>query len=820
MMLVPQEKVENASPARASTLQRPGRLEGAKDMATATSHPLIHHIRRLVGAPPVPDLPDAHLLTRFVAHGDQAAFEALVRRHGPLVLGVCRRVLGDWHAAEDAFQEVFTLLVRKGPSLRAPEGVGPWLFGVAYRTARTARARTARRDACERKVATPPGVPPADDLIWRDLRPVLDDAVACLPERDRAAFVLHYLGGVTVAEVARRLDWPRGTVATRLARARAQLRKRLARRGVTLSAAGLAAGLSAGAVAGALPPRLLAVTVRAAAALLAGQELFTPSAAGEAAFGQGGLHPMLTIKGKSLAAVLLVVALAAGGASLLIPGARADRQQGSAPVAEVRPAGDGDRAAERPPPERQPSDLEEAIYRALREQGRWQAGGGYTVFVKRLEGRRLLDVEVVRRAGPGVEPFAARARAGTFRLDRQKRAVLFDLARAYLTGEGGAAYADRKTLAVPLPPAPARAAAGGETRSVVEKQFRQFQVEITLARADAGGRDLGPHGKAMVLAEPRFLTVEGQEASIRSGGEVAVPGDEPGEAETVPFGFTVRVKVKRLGDGRLRLEAALERSQVEEQGKKHWRLRRVVVEATERVKLGEAIKLVQKDSAGGPLHWALVRVVLEESIQWRTESRAAEQGKDQKAPTGQGKRAYVLGPTDILQIDSAEGLLRQPVRGPHLVRPDGTLGLGTYGSVFVAGLTIEQARAVIGEAITNRLGAGGKSLKEVIEGMSVDVLAYNSQVYYVITDLPGEGEQVHRFPVTGNETVLEAVAQVKSLAAAASRCRVWVARLPEKAGGPPQVLPVDWTAITREGQTRTNYQLLPGDRLYVKGAGK
>src|SRR4051812_17861729 len=133
-------------------------------MATATTHPLIHHIRRLAGAQPAADLPDAHLLARFAADRDEAAFAVLVKRHGPLVLGVCRRLLSDWHAAEDCFQVAFALLARKAASLRQPAGVGPWLYGVAYRTALKARTRAARRGACERRAAAAPTVEPSDDL--------------------------------------------------------------------------------------------------------------------------------------------------------------------------------------------------------------------------------------------------------------------------------------------------------------------------------------------------------------------------------------------------------------------------------------------------------------------------------------------------------------------------------------------------------------------------------------------------------------------------------------------------------------------------------
>jgi polysaccharide export outer membrane protein len=176
---------------------------------------------------------------------------------------------------------------------------------------------------------------------------------------------------------------------------------------------------------------------------------------------------------------------------------------------------------------------------------------------------------------------------------------------------------------------------------------------------------------------------------------------------------------------------------------------------------------------------------------------------------------YIIGPPDILQIDSLEGLLTQPVRGPHLVRPDGTVGVGTYGSVYVAGMTIEQARVEIAKAVYTRLDPTRKSLKDVIEGLSVDVLAYNSKVYYVITDRIGFGETVQKFPVTGNDTVLDAIANIQGLPPEASRHKVWVARrTPDHHAD--NVLPVDWIAITQKGQMATNYQLLPGDRVYVK----
>jgi RNA polymerase sigma factor (sigma-70 family) len=223
--------------------------------------PVLRYIRRLGGV--AGDGGDRALLERFVRHGDAEAFAALVRRHGPMVLAVCRRALRDGHDADDAFQAVFLLLVRKAGSLRRPEQLGPWLHGVAHRVAVKARSLGLRRRRREQPLADAPAPPAADDLVWRDLRPVLDAAVRSLPAKYRTPFVLCYLQGMTHAEAARHLGCPPGTVATRLSRAREQLRARLVRRGVTLSAAALAAALAHGAATASLPTALVGDVLRA-----------------------------------------------------------------------------------------------------------------------------------------------------------------------------------------------------------------------------------------------------------------------------------------------------------------------------------------------------------------------------------------------------------------------------------------------------------------------------------------------------------------------------------------------------------------------------
>jgi polysaccharide export outer membrane protein len=158
----------------------------------------------------------------------------------------------------------------------------------------------------------------------------------------------------------------------------------------------------------------------------------------------------------------------------------------------------------------------------------------------------------------------------------------------------------------------------------------------------------------------------------------------------------------------------------------------------------------------------------------------------------------------------------QPISGPFQVRLDGTVGLGFWGSVPVSGLTLDQAADAIRSHLLQQetLSKFGTKLESVI--VIVDVLAYNSKRYYVITDGGGFGEQVFPFPVTGSETVLDALSNINGLPDVASKRNIWVARRTPHPGQPWQILPVDWVGITQHGITYTNYQVMPGDRIYVK----
>src|SRR5262249_55629286 len=154
---------------------------------------------------------------------EEEAFRALLGRHGPMVLGVCRRLLRDPHAVEDAFQATFLVLLRRAASIARPELLGNWLYGVAYRVAARARQQAGRR--ARRDGPLPEDLPaaPDEDPAWRELRPLLDAEIARLRERYRQPVVLCYLEGRTCEEAGRLLGCPAGTVKSRLSRARDQL---------------------------------------------------------------------------------------------------------------------------------------------------------------------------------------------------------------------------------------------------------------------------------------------------------------------------------------------------------------------------------------------------------------------------------------------------------------------------------------------------------------------------------------------------------------------------------------------------------------------
>src|SRR5579864_6978725 len=240
-------------------------------MATAPMDTVIRHLRHTILRYDAVGKTDGQLLSCFIEAKDETAFSALVRRHGPLVWSVCRRVLGNHHDAEDAFQATFLVLVRRASSVMPREMVANWLYGVASQTARKAKATRSKRRARETQTLEmpEPAVPELDR--GNDLHHQLHQALAGLPLKFRIALILCYLEGKTRTEAARQLGVPEGTLAAWLARGRALLAKRLARCGLVLSAGALTAALAQSTAAASVPVSLVSSTIQAAALLATGQ---------------------------------------------------------------------------------------------------------------------------------------------------------------------------------------------------------------------------------------------------------------------------------------------------------------------------------------------------------------------------------------------------------------------------------------------------------------------------------------------------------------------------------------------------------------------
>lgn len=329
-------------------------------MAQPRAGAVLSYLRRLVAAPAGDDASDRRLVARFAATRDEQAFTALVERHGAMVLGTCRRLLSDAHAADDAFQATFLVLARKAASLQERGTVAGWLYTVACHSALKARAADQRRRQREREVPPMPPSEPASDALWRDLRPILDEEVRRLPDRYRTPFVLCCLEGKTNDEAAQVLGCPTGTVLSRLSRARARLRDRLQRRGISLSIGSLTTAVTVSSASPAPAAALVRTTVQAAVLAAAGETAACAGLVGPAAaLAEGVLKTMWLSKLKLAAAVMvLVVAVCGAGAGVYVAA-------GGAARASLAPIGPEPKEPAVAPPSKEEKDKAEKAIRAL-----------------------------------------------------------------------------------------------------------------------------------------------------------------------------------------------------------------------------------------------------------------------------------------------------------------------------------------------------------------------------------------------------------------------------------------------------------------------
>jgi RNA polymerase sigma factor (sigma-70 family) len=267
---------------------------------------VLQHLRKLTAAHADRDLSDAQLLQRFRELREETAFTLLVQRHGPMVLAVCRRMLGDLHAAEDAFQATFLVLVRRAGHIHWHDSIANWLYATAVRVARKARDLSARRNAAERPpMTTTPSE--HDPLTLQELRSVLDDELERLPDKSRAPLVLCYLEGKTHEQAARVLGCPKSTLSSRLARGLELLRGRLARRGVTVSAILLGTELARQAASAALPALVSVQLTRAATAALTGKTLAGLASSQAVGLADSVVKGMAAAKCKGVLSLLLLL---------------------------------------------------------------------------------------------------------------------------------------------------------------------------------------------------------------------------------------------------------------------------------------------------------------------------------------------------------------------------------------------------------------------------------------------------------------------------------------------------------------------------------
>jgi RNA polymerase sigma factor (sigma-70 family) len=390
-------------------------------MATAQLNALMRHIKGLAPGVAGRHRTDRQLLDDFAARRDEQAFAGLVRRHGGMVLRVCRRVLRHEQDAEDAFQATFLVLARDAASIRRRDALASWLYGVAYRTAMEAKRKAARRRNREARLRgrTPPAAP---SPTWDDVRAVLDEEIQRLPESFRAAFVCCVLDGKTVPAAAAELGVKAGTLSWRLARARQRLRQRLARRGIQLSAVLAALAVASGAGEAAVPAALASATVRFGLSVAAGE----PAAAiptHVAALAAGVTRAMFVTRVKVTTFLLLAAGLLIAGAGAL---ARQALAAGGPPpggrqsqVGTQQPA----TAATKPAPADEKADAVEVRGRVVDPDGKPVSGAALSLWA--IEAKRE-----ARRARQ-VTGTAGRFRITVRGTDLERRATLVATAEGY-----------------------------------------------------------------------------------------------------------------------------------------------------------------------------------------------------------------------------------------------------------------------------------------------------------------------------------------------------------------------------------------------------
>ncbi|WZO99845.1 sigma-70 family RNA polymerase sigma factor [Isosphaeraceae bacterium EP7] len=591
-------------------------------MGHGSSEQLLRQVGRLFAEGTSAGISSTELLERYASRRDEAAFEGLVARHGPMVLGVCRRMLRDPRDVDDAFQATFLILARKASSLRDPGGLAPWLHGVSTKVAARARSLAIRRGIIEPSAGELMTDLPSSDRSspgaeWAELRRVLDEEIARLPENDRTPLILCGLEGLSRDEAARRLGWPPGTVAGRLARAREKLRGRLTRRGMTLPAsAGLA--LVPESLIAAVPPAL-----QARAVLNLGADLGTVTLSSTArTLAKRALSAMALTESIKLSATFLVAAgvLAAGVGAVA---------QGVGPAGrnpEVEPARPIARQVQEPGPAI-PTAAQDATQTKVAAEG---AGGANPEAVSKSE---------------GVASLLALAEARVEDLSTMKAKITSLIVKDLTDLEVDEAHLEyfRKRMVE-------HRKAGEEAESKAQKeQYRREQIVknstygptidgIVIGRRVSADEAKTPEGRTEIERQMTILNAREDEARH----EATESERNEAKARLTYQNFAEEVSGKRR-DLRDR-ERELDRLEHE--------------------------------------HARAVREALRFKV-------SAEPRR--------------IGVGDTLEIAVLQALPGRPINGERIVREDGTISLGYYGEVQVAGLTRIEAKVKVVTHLTKSL---------------------------------------------------------------------------------------------------------------------
>jgi RNA polymerase sigma factor (sigma-70 family) len=388
---------------------------------------VLRHLRCAALLYEVAGLTDSDLLGRYLTERDEAAFEVLLQRHAAMVLGVCRRILRNEADAHDAFQATFLIFVRKAASIHPRELVGNWLYGVAHKTSLKAKAMNRQRRAKERQRAAAPRTS-AREEVWQELQALLDEAVRRLPDKYRTPVVLCELEGKSLKEAAHHLGCPPGTVASRLARARGMLARRLARHLPSRSVGSLVLVLAAQAASPAVSPSLLRSTLQAATAVAAGQAttpgLISPHVV---ALTEGVVKTMRLTKLTRIATVLLALALLAGGGLLLTYAAvwaEPSLVEPGSPTQALAPR-------DKPPKDKKPKSDKDALH------GTWllvsEERNGKKLPAEKIKGSKMVfaDGKFTWQGEVGTQE-----REGTFTIDPEKNPKEIDLTFRTITLQG------------------------------------------------------------------------------------------------------------------------------------------------------------------------------------------------------------------------------------------------------------------------------------------------------------------------------------------------------------------------------------------------